>query len=85
MQAVIDRIEDGIAVILIEEVQVEYAIDELELPAGSKEGTWLTVQQTENDWKIIGIDEEATKAATTSAQQLQRKLQKKKKRSRFKR
>jgi len=85
MQAVIDRIEDGIAVILIEEVQQEWTTNEVNLPAGSEAGTWLNVEQTTAGWNIIGIDEEATKAATASAQRLQQKLQKKKKRSKFKR
>lgn len=85
MQAVIDRIEDGVAVILIEELKEEWTTDKANLPSGSEAGTWLTIQQTADGWEIIQIDEEATKAASASARNLQQKLQKKKKRSKFKR
>ena len=40
---------------------------------------------TNDTYTIIGLDEEATNAASNKAQQLQNKLQAKKKRSKFKR
>ena len=40
---------------------------------------------TNDTYTIIGLDEEATNAANNKAQQLQNKLQAKKKRSKFKR
>lgn len=85
MQAVIDRIEDEIAVILIEEKQLEWKTDAGNLPIGSEAGTWLIIQETADSWEIISIDEAATSEANAAAKQVQQKLQQKKKRSKFKR
>lgn len=85
MQAVIDRIEDGIAVMLNIDKQTEWTIDAADLPAGSEAGTWLNIEETSNGWEIIDIDVSATKVAQASATSAKQKLQKKKKRSKFKR
>lgn len=85
MRGVIDRIEDGIAVILVEENNQEWKIAEEKLPTGAKEGAILKLEMTNDTYTIIGLDEEATNAANNKAQQLQNKLQAKKKRSKFKR
>ena len=85
MRGVIDRIEDGIAVILIEEKNREWRIAKEKLPTGAKEGAVLQLEMTNDTYTIIGLDEEATSAASNKAQKLQNKLQAKKKRSKFKR
>ncbi len=85
MRGVIDRIEDGIAVILIDEKQREWSVAEIELPEGSVEGTVVQLEEKDGAFKIISIDQEATAAATKKAQMLQKKLQAKKKHSKFKR
>lgn len=85
MRGIIDRIEDGIAVILIDEKQKEWSVAETELPEGSVEGTVIQLEETDGAFKIISIDQEATATATKKAQMLQKKLQAKKKRSKFKR
>ncbi len=85
MLGVIDRIEDGIAVILIEENKQEWKVTEENLPEGAKEGTVLQLSLTNDTYTIIGIDKEATKTASNKAKHLQKKLQSKKKRSKFKR
>lgn len=85
MLGVIDRIEDGIAVILIDEKQQEWSIEASFLPKGSVEGTVLQLIETDESFEIISIDWEATAAATKKAQLLQKKLHAKKKRSKFKR
>ena len=85
MQGVIDRIEDEIAVILIEEKKQEWTIHESKLPAQSGAGTILQLKETEEGFEIIAIDEEATQKAAAKANMLQKKLKAKKKRSKFKR
>lgn len=85
MHGVIDRIEEGIAVILIESRKSEWTVPESQLPQGSKPGTILQLAVTGNDFTIIGIDQEATIAASEKAGTVQQKLQSKKKRSKFKR
>ena len=44
MNAVIDRIAEGVAVLLLGEKETEITIPVKELPAGVTEGTWLTVE-----------------------------------------
>jgi len=85
MHGIIDRIEDGIAVILIEEIQQEWTIHESELPAQCEAGTVLQLEETDEGFEIIAIDQEATQKAAAKASMLQKKLQTKKKRSKFKR
>lgn len=85
MHGVIDRIEDGTAVILIEEENKEWKIRTESLPIGANEGTILQLDKSNEVYTIIGIDRDATNLASNKAQSLQRKLQSKKKRSKFRR
>ena len=85
MHGVIDRIEEGIAVILIESRKAEWTVQASQLPQGSQPGTVLQLAVTANDFTIIGIDQEATTAAFAKTETIQQKLQAKKKRSKFKR
>lgn len=52
MKAVIDRIENGIAVVLVGEDQAAIHVPEYFLPDGARKGTWLLVR--------FSIDEETT-------------------------
>jgi len=85
MKGVIDRIEDGLAVILVEKDNVEFKIKENELPAGSKEGTWFTLDYKNGKYTIISIDEKTTKEMEQTSVLLMNKLKKRKKSSKFKR
>jgi len=85
MRGVIDRIEDSIAVILIEENNQEWKIAEEKLPTGAEEGAVLLLEATNDTYTIVGIDQDTTNAASNKAKKLQNKLQAKKKRSKFKR
>lgn len=85
MQGVIDRIEDGIAVVLIEAKNKEWTVEVEHLPKDAKEGTILQLEAESKIYKIIGIDEAVTKTATDKAKSLQNKLRTKKKTSKFKR
>ena len=85
MKGVIDRIEDGLAVVLVEEANDEFTIKENKLPTGSKEGTSLTLDYTGGTYTIISIDEETTRKMEETSTLLMNKLQKRKKASKFKR
>lgn len=85
LKGVLDRIEDGFAVILIEELKEEIIISEHNLPTGSKEGTWLIIEQNNDQFRIVKIDEEATRAAFEKSKSLREQLKEKKKGSRYKR
>jgi hypothetical protein len=43
MKAVVDRIEEGIAVVLLGDKEVKLEVALAGLPSGTKEGTWLKV------------------------------------------
>ena len=43
MKAVVDRIEEGIAVVLLGDKEVKIEVALAELPSGTKEGSWLKV------------------------------------------
>lgn len=85
MKGVLDRIEDGLAVILVEEKGDEFTISAHELPVGSKEGTWFELAYEDGGYFIHSIDEQATKKHDEASNFLLTKLQQKKKRSKFKR
>jgi hypothetical protein len=65
--AVIDRFEEGLAVILMKEGDTKLVIPRKKLPKGAREGHWLRIEfedeiSEENVVKIT-IDEEETKQA----------------------
>lgn len=83
MKAVLDRIENGIAVLLVEELKEEFTVNEATLPTGSKAGIWFNVEKVTNSFKIISIDEATTEKNIHKSASLMAKLQEKKKRSKF--
>jgi len=85
MKGVLDRIEDGLAVILIEEKGEEFTLREQDLPVGSKEGTWFKLSYKDGNYSILAIDEKATKEQSKTSEKLLEKLQNRKKESKFKR
>lgn len=85
MRGVLDRIEEGLAVILIEEAGKQFTLPENELPAGSEIGTSFTIAFKNNQYTIIAIDEAETKRTSEKSARLMQQLQQKKKRSKFKR
>lgn len=85
MKGVLDRIEDGLAVILVEAKDDEFTIPKHELPAGSGEGTWFKLSKKDGNYSILSIDEEATGQQRHTSEQLLKKLQKRKKKSKFQR
>ena len=85
MKGVIDRMEDGFAIILIEERNDEFKVRKTKLPEGSKEGTWLNIAYSDGFYSIHSIDEDMTQKMEQSSTLLLKKLQKRKKSSKFKR
>ncbi len=85
MQGVLDRIEDGIAVILVEEKGDEFTIAEHDLPAGSEVGTWFQLTYEDAGYTILAIDEVATGKESQTSALLLKQLQQRKKQSKFKR
>ncbi len=85
MRGVLDRIEDGTAVILVEEKGDEFTVKEADLPVGSKEGTWFQLDFNDSGYTILAIDENATDKANETSALLLKKLQRKKSKSKFKR
>lgn len=85
MKGVLDRIEDDMAVIIIEEVGREFTLAKEELPSGSKIGTWFAIDFSDDQYTILSIDKERSEQAYEKSALLMKKLQQKKKRSKFKR
>ncbi|MEI3605346.1 DUF3006 domain-containing protein [Pseudogracilibacillus sp. SE30717A] len=85
MKGVLDRIEDGVAVILVEEKGDEFTIAEYDLPAGSEVGTWFKLDYKDAGYTILAIDEVATGNETMASALLLKQLQSRKKQSKFKR
>ncbi|EZH67066.1 hypothetical protein DH09_03770 [Bacillaceae bacterium JMAK1] len=59
-RAVLDRIEDGIAVILVGKNEEEYHVKATELPEGATDGTILDVQATSGKIQDMTINHEET-------------------------
>ncbi len=61
-RAVIDRVEEGSAVLLIGDDEKEFVVPLRELPVGSEPGVWLTVTLTDSGrLQTAQIDSETTK------------------------
>lgn len=74
-QAVIDRFEDDIAVILIESDQEEITVSKSQLPEGAKVGTWLIL--TKDEYALVPrfeIDTEKTEEMQSSTDDLMAQL-----------
>lgn len=54
-RAIVDRIVDGQAVLLVGDQEAEHHVDASGLPDGAREGSWLLVRVPE--WTIVGVDE----------------------------
>lgn len=85
MKGVLDRIEDGVAIILVEERDEQFTVPAHDLPAGSNEGTWFTLRAHGDEYSIVAIDEQRTASQKERINKLQQKLRKKRRTSKFKR
>lgn len=59
-QAVVDRYEEGVAVLLVGDDQAELLVSADHLPPQVREGTWLRVQLEDGNLVSAAIDQEET-------------------------
>lgn len=85
MKGYLDRVEDNaMAVILIEEKNKEITVPLDTLPAGSKEKTWLHMEQVNGRYTVLSIDRETTEEKAQQTSALMERLRKRKRESKFK-
>lgn len=85
MKGVIDRFTDqGLAVILIESLGKEIVVLQSELPPGAKAQDWVDLKQINGSYVIESIAYEKTAEQRTKVEQLQAKLRRKSRGSKFK-
>lgn len=86
MKGILDRIEDGDqAVILVEEIQKALIIPLKDLPAGSKVNTFFHIKESNGDYQVTSIDDEATRREAQKSEDLMAKLRAKSSRSNYSR
>lgn len=72
---VLDRYTDnGLAVILLEDNQVELHVQEEELPESSEEGVWYRIQRNAGVYSVLSIDWAKTKALKKASKKLMEQL-----------
>ena len=62
-KAVIDRFEDGWAVLLVGDEERKLSVPREALPRGAREGHWVRIEVEGNEVADIAADKEATEAA----------------------
>jgi hypothetical protein len=68
VRAVVDRIGDGVATLLVGEDEREVAVEPAELPEGAVEGSWLLVREGPAGLRIVGVDEPGAAARHREAE-----------------
>lgn len=82
-RAVVDRIVDGQAVLLVGESETEHHVEASSLPDGATEGAWLLVSA--GSWEIVGVDEAGAAAKRNELSGRMEKLRRQRSRGRFNR
>lgn len=82
--AVVDRIVDGVAVLIVEPDGTEYGIPAADLPAHAGEGTVLHVRG-DDPTAILGVDRETTEVRQAGARRRVDRLRRQRSRGRFRR
>lgn len=85
MLGFLDRIEDGLAVILVEETVNEFTVHAENLPANSEVGTIFNLDFDGDNYHIVSINEKETEKRKDTSIKLLQKLETRKKKSKFKR
>ncbi|WP_197046626.1 DUF3006 family protein [Oceanobacillus salinisoli] len=75
VKGVIDRYENSLAVILVEELEEEFIVPKEELPRGSTEEMWLDISVSKKEFEIISIQEETTEHENKRVGELLKRLQ----------
>lgn len=68
-KAVVDRIEEGQAVILVGEAEDEVVLPVAELPGGTGEGVWLRIERDGERVVQVQLDPEETERASERIRQ----------------
>lgn len=85
MKGILDRFEDNNkAVILIEDTKEEVIIPAEQLPKGSSENTYFTMEKIKDEYQVVSIDEATTQKEAEKSSDLMAKLRAKSKGSKFK-
>lgn len=84
MKAYLDRFEENLAVIIMEETKKQFIKPIEQLPSGSVPGTWLEVKLENDDVIEIKIDKGATAAKKETNENILSKLRAKNIGSKFK-
>ena len=74
---VLDRFENNIAIILIEEIGEELIIAKDQLPENSSENTWFKIEKHAGTYKVIAIDSDKTDQEAKKSLQLIKTLRQK--------
>lgn len=74
IKAVLDRIEEDQAVLLLEHWNEEIFIPVEQMPEGSKENMWFHIEKKNNQYHVIDIDEETSQYMKKIARKLNEKL-----------
>lgn len=83
MKAYFDRIEEDVAVIIIEETKEQFTKPFEELPAGSVPGTWLEVTINHDEIVEMKLDASTTESKQQKTEDLMAKIRGKNKRSKY--
>lgn len=85
MKGMLDRFEGDKAVLLVEEAKKEWIIEQEQLPAGSKKGSWFTIEVTGEKVDSISIDSQLTKEKNQKVDDLMQAIRSQSTGSKFKR
>lgn len=85
IHGVLDRIENGIATILIDDLNEELILSASELPEGSEEGTWFYLEKVNDSFVINKIDHTRVASERQRSKNIMKQLQSRNKTSKFKR
>ena len=73
-RAVVDRVEEGWAVLLVGEREVEHHLPVADLPQDAREGSWLTVAETTEGLRVICVDDAGAEARRDAVRARQERL-----------
>jgi hypothetical protein len=68
VRAVVDRIVEGVAVLLVGDEETQFDVPVDELPSQVRQGSWLRVRLRGADVEVVDLDPEATERARESAE-----------------
>lgn len=81
----LDRFESNQAVVLVEEINKEWIIEQDKLPAGSKEGDWFTLEINGDEIDSITKNPQLTEQKSQMVDDLMQSIRSKSTGSKFKR